>query len=455
MRYALVDDATLEAAKRIEGISETKNRFEAAGDVLSMDNLLQAILFCDQIVYLAPAGAGTEPNCKLFESFQQIRLDAESYGKLLLRANQMTDRYIPCIEGGTFTDDFFCAFFHGLDLEIRFVWEKKAGVYELSPRMIRKDFDHRDAWNQKAMAMIQTELSDDSFVAEINPRIPLLYDAEGQIINNCYRLKDQNGKRYPAKLSMQSDALFKALNYMALRANLHLLAARELNVDLFLSPLRSLLQWGGYNLFFLKNKEVPPIPHENGCRIVPSHSGPLPAVQVHGIPRFTCWIAKNMQDYPGFIRAALELREEKEFIALRHCLTELSSRTGESFRHEADAAASLMVRLNSCFGKVTEKYTSGMQEDTYSTLITLMGGSPQANAHMPGMGGFHFELNPTDPAFEIAEKSTRNCVALNRPTGLDLGRLDMEDKTFDAVTSGIIFKEDEILQNMRSCQRLD
>jgi hypothetical protein len=45
MRYALIDDATLESAKRMEGIIPGNNTLEVAGDILALENLIQAILF--------------------------------------------------------------------------------------------------------------------------------------------------------------------------------------------------------------------------------------------------------------------------------------------------------------------------------------------------------------------------------------------------------------------------
>ena len=56
MRHALIDDATLESAKRMEGIIPGNNTLEVAGDILALENLIQAILFCDEILYLDPNG---------------------------------------------------------------------------------------------------------------------------------------------------------------------------------------------------------------------------------------------------------------------------------------------------------------------------------------------------------------------------------------------------------------
>lgn len=53
----------------------------------------------------------------------------------------MTDDYLPCIEGGKFTDECFRAFFKALNLDIRFVWEKKSDMFCLTQRILRKEQD--------------------------------------------------------------------------------------------------------------------------------------------------------------------------------------------------------------------------------------------------------------------------------------------------------------------------
>lgn len=448
MRYALVDDATLEAAKRIEGKSVTKNSLEAAGDILAMENLLQAILFCDRILYLAPPGKRGQDS-KFFEPFQQVCMSEATYGRLLAQANSMTDAYIPCIEGGRFTDDLFGGFFKALGIDIRLVWEKRPGYYSLAPRILSSRKGADELGGRRLMSILQTELSDRSFLTEIDPRIPLLYDSEGQIINNCYEVKDRHGKRYPTRLCQQTDSFFKALNYIALRSNLHLLAARELKADLLLSPLRSQLQWGGYNLFFLKNKEIPPLARGTGRGMTYAGGRSCPAVQVNGIPMFAYWIAKQMQDRSGLIQAALELREEKEFALVRQCLSELSTGIADDITSDTDTAMLYIGKLNRCFGKITKKYRMGIRNGAYSAYIALMRSTPQARSHFAGVESFSFDLKPSEPHFVDDGQDIKHCGAVYRPFGEDLELLDSIEEYYDYVTSRVWFKTDEALQNIK------
>jgi hypothetical protein len=453
MRYALVDDATLEAAKRIEGKAVTKNSLEATGDILAMENLLQAILFCDRILYLAPQGKKQIRESKLFKSFQQVCLSEGTYARLLRQANGMTDHYIPSIEGGRFTDALYGGFFKALGIDLQFVWEKRSGYYCLSPRIKKSKKDPEGRYGKEIMSTMQTELSDRSFVTEINPRIPLLYDSEGQIINNCYEVKDRHGVRYPTRLSQEADAFFKALNYMALRANLHLLAARELKTDLLLSPMRSLLQWGGYNLFFQKNREVKPLIRGTGSGMAYTGGRDCPAVQMDGIPMFAYWIAEHMHDRPSLIQAALELREEKEFSVIRECLYELCGKSTDDLAANADTAMVHMGKINSYYGRVMKKYRIGSRKSSYSAHIALMGSTPQARSHFKGIESFNFDLKTSDPPFEDAGQDVKHCGAVYRPFRDDLELLDSNDEYYDLVTSRVWFKTDEALQNIKASRK--
>lgn len=453
MRYALVDDATLEAAKRIEGKSVTKNSLEAAGDILAMENLLQAILFCDKILYLAPHEKKRSRESKLFDAFQQVCMSEGTYSRLLRQANGMTDNYIPSIEGGRFTDDLFGGFFKALGIDLQFVWGKRSGYYCLSPRILNSKRNPEGRLGREIMSILQTELTDRSFVTEINPRIPLLYDSEGQIINNCYEVKDKRGVRYPTRLSQETDAFFKALNFMALRANLHLLAARELKADLLLSPMRSLLQWGGYNLFFLRNREIKPLTRGMGSKLTYAGGQNCPAVQMNGIPLFAYWIAEHMPGRPGMIQAAMELREEKEFVEVRECLDELCSKIAGDIPADTDTAMIYIEKLNHYYGKIKKKYRMGVRNAAYSAYIALMGSSPQARGHFPGLEPFSFDLKPSKPPFDDAAQEVKHCGAVYRPFGEDLELLDSIDGYYDLVTSRVRFKTDEALQNIKNFRK--
>ena len=377
MRYALVDDATLEAAKRIEGKTVTKNILQVAGDFLSFENLIQAILLYDQILYLDRTGNEHNQNGRLFDPFQRVHLNNDIYKHFLHLANDITDDYLPCIEGGKFSDECFRAFFKALDLDIRFAWEKKTDIFCLTKRILRKEQDPDGILSNKLLSMILVELSDKSFQNEINARLPLLYDSEGQIVNNCYTVEDKDGKECPTRLSRQTDVFFKSINYMSFRTSLYSLIARELKADLILSPLRSLLYWYCFNRFCNGNKS--PIPqmtsvvHRNNLNNIilrksKRSAAPqmdhvnfardiyYPAIYVQEIPLFSVWIASYMGAGQGLIRAAYELREEKEFVTARHHLNQISEMVEAEETDDFEAMDFLMTKLNRQLSKITKKY---------------------------------------------------------------------------------------------------
>ena len=50
MSYALIDNATITAVQRILGEVETRSEDSIDGDIIALENLIQAILFYDLII---------------------------------------------------------------------------------------------------------------------------------------------------------------------------------------------------------------------------------------------------------------------------------------------------------------------------------------------------------------------------------------------------------------------
>jgi len=440
MRYALVDDATLEAAKRIEGKSITQNELETVGDILALDNLIQAILYCDQILYLDYKGRKSD--CKLFGSFQRVMLDDKSYHKLIFAVNKMNYEYVPCIEGGRFTDDFLQALFHALGMEFRFEWEKKAGIYCLTPRIVRKTKGAGGLTHRKLLYLILEELGDASFLDGIEHRIPMLYDSEGQIINNCYTIKDSDGKEYPTKLSAQTDLLFKALDYMIFRSNLHLIAANELKAHLILSPIRSQIQWGGFNRFYLGNNG--PVPQlADAVR----GNDPRNAIRAKELPLFTFWIAEHMGGSAGFIRAAYELREEKEFRTARSYITEVCELTQSNGSGSVKAMESAVSGLQEQFGRITKKYRIGSGRSRSAAPYALLSIVSSSRTNLSSFGDF--SIGPKTETSGEVYGAGQNFSVVFRSVLEDLICQEAYSEYFDAVTSKIIYKSETAPQNIR------
>ncbi len=431
MRYALIDDATLESAKRMEGIIPGNNTVEVAGDILALENLIQAILFCDEIFYLELKGNKKKSNGKAFEGFRQVCLNDDAYSELLDAANKMTDNYLPCIEGGLFTDDCFKSFFRSLDMEIRFVWEKKGDIFYLTPRIIRSSSYVNGLLYRKLLSMILNELTDKSFLTQVDPRPPLLYDSEGQIINNCYQVMDKSGKYLPSELSPQAEALFKAANYMAYRCNLHLLAARELKADLVLSPIRTSFQRCCYNHFCLGNLD--------------SGGSIRPEVTIREIPMFTFWIAEHMKADSGFIKAAYELREESEFKSIRRFLNDQSNKADSS---AYDGKPGMEAGLNGQFEQLVKKFRVSPEKGVASASFQMIG-YPETHARLPELSKFSFGLRPQQPEIDPAKNDRRHFGVIYRAVHDDLIRMDEMNEYFDTATVRIKYKADDVLQNIK------
>lgn len=108
MTYALIDNASLTAVQRTLGNVVTRNRDTINGDLVAMENLIQAILFYDDLVSL--------DNYK--EEFRDSRakqfdfinfLSPEQYGLPYIDelAKKEASSIRPEIRGGEFSDSDF------------------------------------------------------------------------------------------------------------------------------------------------------------------------------------------------------------------------------------------------------------------------------------------------------------------------------------------------------------
>lgn len=81
-----------------------------------------------------------------------------------------------------------------------------------------------------------------------------------------------------------------------------------------------------------------------------------PAIFVQEIPLFSVWIATYMGVGSSLIRAAYELREEKEFATARQQLSEICEMVEADRTDDFEAMDFIMSKLNRQLSKITKKY---------------------------------------------------------------------------------------------------
>ncbi|WP_433922956.1 hypothetical protein [Paenibacillus taichungensis] len=130
-----------------------------------------------------------------------------------------------------------------------FSWELNSSVYYLTVRVL-EDIGGLDVPKySKLSQMIYSELQEKRVVeTESSERQVTILDSKGKPITHDYSVLDKGGKAQETNISDQLLKFISGINWMSFRTAYYTLAAKDLNVDLILHPIRQ-----GFQLNLLQN----------------------------------------------------------------------------------------------------------------------------------------------------------------------------------------------------------
>jgi hypothetical protein len=140
MTYALIDNATITAAQRIMGEVSSRSRDSVDVDIIAIENLVQAILFYDEII--------TIDDYK--EVYRKERQDKFPFVKFLDKASlklpeiekaayDEANNIRPQIRGGEFENEEFKQLIHTLKTHMICTWDISSSVQSASRNYKIKD----------------------------------------------------------------------------------------------------------------------------------------------------------------------------------------------------------------------------------------------------------------------------------------------------------------------------
>ena len=117
MSYALIDNATLTAVQRILGMAQSRSRDSVDGDIAALENLVEAILFYDELVCIDDYKEEyREQRKQVFNFMTFMDPTSGSFNEIKDQAQNETDRLKPTIRGGEFSDEDFRGFLERLSM---------------------------------------------------------------------------------------------------------------------------------------------------------------------------------------------------------------------------------------------------------------------------------------------------------------------------------------------------
>ncbi|MBK9940536.1 MAG: hypothetical protein IPP13_02800 [Kouleothrix sp.] len=451
MRYALIDNSTLTAVQRVLGEIPIRNQYLVDADIPALEGFLQAILFYDDLLFLDDYKERFRESRKsYFNRMIDWKIGEETYQSLLDTAKQITESVVLNITGGQIVDGAFAPFFEMLKMNLVFTWDMRSSVYYLTIKILEGDDGvDFDKYGQLS-SMIYAELVEKTGARDVPlDTKPLLYDAHGNPIKPGYYVGANEGQ-----ISSQVEAFFASLNWLAFRTIFYTLIAKELDVDLFLHPIRNSFQIQLLSKFYHGDTSdfKPIIDAINGIAsdTINKVSGlTQPFILRQTLPMFVAWIAREVGDPREFISTAYALRGEKEFIEVRQQLIELEELMGREDRAEFVKKANELVR--------------GVREQMSKVLVKYKVDTPQGIPIAPAVSVWNLSTLATGlpqiPEIDVEIKSLsflRNILprhgfkALYRNIVDDLARVEQLGQYHDIITSNIRFTDEASYYNWKT-----
>jgi len=330
MSYALIDNASLTSVQRVLGQIEVQNSDTVNGDLVAFENIIQAILFYDELVCI--------DNYK--PQFQQQRKDEFDYIRFLSpsdydfaeidRKSQDEARSMkPEIRGGEFADEDFGAFINSLKLNMVCTWDLRSSVYYLTMKMLGQPNTPEFEKYGEISSAIFNELSDVGDTRGFWSKAVDLFSSEGVKHTEDEMQRAQRDKaRGKGGTTNGLDMFIASLNWLAYKSIYYSLAAKYFRADTFLHPIRH-----GFQMHWMQKSGA--YGHDFSSKLIQSMgndiSTSLSSVIDQGrtssialdIPTFSAWMVTQTGDVSGIIQCAQEIKKNDEFVVIRELLREI------------------------------------------------------------------------------------------------------------------------------------
>lgn len=337
MSYALIDNASLTAVQRVMGQVVVKNPDTINGDLAALENLLQAILFYDELICIDNyKEEHKEERKKLFDFVKFLSPKDLGLDEIENKSRSEAAIIRPEIRGGEFVDDDFRQLLELLKMNVVCTWDLHSSVYYLTMKMLGQPDTPEFLKYSEISSAIFNELADAGDTRGRWNQNVCLIGSDGHV-HTKEEMKEAAKalSRGLGGTTRALDMFVASLNWIAYKAIYYSLAAKYLKADTFLHPIRHAYQihWmgktGAYGHDFtakltdaLANRISTTI-----SEIV--DNGRSAAISIE-IPIFSAWLTAQTGDVRSAISAACDLRKNQDFQEIRGLLREIRISYDES-----------------------------------------------------------------------------------------------------------------------------
>ena len=333
MSYVLIDNSTLTSVQRLLGEIEINNKNIIDGDILATENLIQSILFYDDIITIDDYKEEfREDRKKRFDFIRFLSADEFDFNSLQIKAQKEAKSYQPEIRGGEFVDEDFKNILELLKLNIVTTWDISSSEYYLNLKLLGYK-DDSDNWKYNSIASAMLEDFFDRDVKKANYNSTLL-DSYGNPIKKGYKVPkakwSNDGKTNDKLLTGQLWSFIASLNWIAYKSIYYTQVAQYFKSDLFLHPIRQ-----SFNIHYMNKIQnfddnlvqnlLTELKDDSIETIKIIKQSMQPSLETLSLPYFSFWLVNETNDPKHIIEKAYDIKGRQSFIDAREQIAELNN----------------------------------------------------------------------------------------------------------------------------------
>ncbi|MDP1680628.1 MAG: hypothetical protein Q8L39_02490 [Burkholderiales bacterium] len=330
MSYALIDNASLTAVQRVMGHVVAKNPDTINGDLAALENLLQAILFYDELICIDNyKEVHKDERRKLFNFVKFLSPNDFELAQIENKAQSEAANIRPEIRGGEFVDDDFRSLLELLKMNMVCTWDLRSSVYYLTMKMLGQPNTPEFHKYCEISSAIFNELSDAGDTRGRWDKNVRLIGSDGTIHTEEEMKKAAEAhNRGLGGTTRALDMFIASLNWLAYKSIYYSLAARYFKADTFLHPIRHAYQihWmrktGAYGHDFT-SKLLNALTNNISTSVSEIVDNGRSAAVAFEIPIFSAWLTAQTGDVRSIIAAAHELKQYQGIQEIRGLLREI------------------------------------------------------------------------------------------------------------------------------------
>ncbi|MFT5548194.1 MAG: hypothetical protein ACI9CO_000108 [Candidatus Azotimanducaceae bacterium] len=404
MSYALIDNASLTAVERALGDIVVKSPDSINGDLVAFENLIQAILFYDDLICVDNYKPQyKESRASKFDFIRFLSEDEFELNELDDLAKNQARTLLPEIRGGEFVDEDFRNLIEILKLNMVCTWDTSSSVYYLTMKMLGQPNTPEYEKYSQLSASIFNELSDvGNTKGRWSKDVKLVSSTGHEFSEEEFSRERERKSRGMGGMTKALEMFIASLNWLAYKSIYYSIVAKHFKADSFIHPIRH-----AYQLHWMR--KTGSFGHDYTSKIIRNLSDKLSTTTSeiidHGrastlsldLPIISAWLASESGSINHVVQSALELKNHESFTIAREVIREIHIAYDEQGIASGNKKVTkLQGDLEKISGDIKRKYGVPSAQGIQGSFLIKSINSATALAGIPALPDKEFSLSTPD-----------------------------------------------------------